>query len=33
MGLSHHITAAQNMLVGNAAFEPHKKLYEGRRGL
>lgn len=32
MGLSHHLTAAQNILLGNAVFEPHKKLYEGRRG-
>lgn len=28
----HQITHAQTLLKGNAVFEPHKKLYDGRRG-
>lgn len=28
----HHLTAAATLLVGGASFEPHKKLYDGRRG-
>lgn len=29
---THHFSAAINLLYGNASFEPHKSLYDGRRG-
>lgn len=30
---NHHISAADTILRGAAIFEPHKKLYDGRRGM
>lgn len=32
MASHHQITSADILLRGNASFEPHKKLYDGRRG-